>query len=149
MTQRRSRADRVADTVARLEREDNVWLATASFEGVPHAVPFSLWWSGERIAVATPADSPTVRNIVATGRTRAMLEDTADVVIIDGIPHVESYDDVPADIATPFVERVGWDPGAEPGEWSMIWLTPMRVLAWNSIDEHDGRTIMSDGVWAT
>jgi hypothetical protein len=149
MPEPRRRRQRVIDTLDRLEREDDIWLATASLDGVPHAVPFSLWWSGEEIGIATPTASVTVRNIAATGRVRAMLGDTGDVVIVDGEPRIDPYADVDADVAAAFVRRVGWDPGSEPGEWSLVRITPTRVLAWNSIEETDGRTIMSNGAWAT
>src|SRR5262245_59614494 len=50
----RTRAERRADALRRLETDENVWVSTAGVDGSPHLVPLSLAWDGSRILVATP-----------------------------------------------------------------------------------------------
>lgn len=144
----RTSVARVADVIARLERDANVWIATAA-GGVPHLVPLSLAWDGARILLATPSGSPTVRNAVGSGSARLALDSTDDVVIIDGTVEVRPFREAGGDVVAHYVGRVGWDPSDEPGEWSLLIVSPRTVRAWNSVDEIEGRTIMSEGAWAS
>src|SRR4030088_467563 len=55
----------------RLTHDIDVWVASASAGGAPYLVPLSFDWDGEALLVATPADSPTGRNLAATRTVRA------------------------------------------------------------------------------
>lgn len=143
----RSRAERRRETTQRLNAEANVWVSTAGPDGTPHLVPLSLAWDGTRLLVATPTNTPTVRNAAATGRARAALESTSDVVVIDAEAEVVPLSDADADTVATYVQGVGWDPRREGGQWSLVVLTPRRIQAWNGPSEIDGRTIMRDDVW--
>ena len=143
----RSSQQRQTDAVGRLASDPNVWIATASPLGIPHLVPLSLAWIDDRIVVSTPTDTPTVRNAVATGRVRAALDSAADVVVIDCEVREISLAEADAELLATYVARVGWDPRQEPGEWSLLLLTPMRVQAWNGVPEIEQRTIMKRGIW--
>jgi len=79
----RSRVQRRRDTEQRLTRDVDVWVASASADGVPYLVPLSFDWDGEALLVATPADSPTGRNLAATRTVRLGLGLTRDVSMID------------------------------------------------------------------
>ena len=50
----------------------------------PYLVPLSFDWDGEALPVATPADSPTGRNLAATRSARLGHDRTRDVSMIDG-----------------------------------------------------------------
>lgn len=143
----RSAAQRQADALGRLERDANVWIATASADGRPHLVPLSLAWDGERILVATPSATPTARNAAATGMCKASLDSADDVVLIDADVEVIDFASVDPETATRYVERVGWNPADEPGAWSLLIVTPRTVRAWNGVGETVGRTIMRHGRW--
>lgn len=145
----RTSSQRVTDALRRFEAEPNVWIATASMAGEPHLIPLSLAWLNDTIVVATPTDSPTVRNAVASGRARATLDSADDVVIIDADVHVEDIDSVESSVLQDYIGRVGWDPRQNPGRWSMLTLSPTRVQAWNGVNEIKGRTIMRGGAWAS
>lgn len=114
---------------------------------MPHLVPLSLAWDGAAILVATPANTLTARNASVSGRLRASLQDADDVVVLDTSVVVMTFADVDEPTAAAYVERVGWDPREEVGEWWLLVLTPTRVQAWNGIHEDNGRTIMRDGRW--
>ena len=144
----RSPSRRRADAVHRLQTDPDVWVATSSAGGLPHLVPLSLAWDGDHVLVATPSHTVTVRNAVASGTVRAALDSASDVVIVDATVEVLDFDSVDPHTAASYVGRVGWDPRDEPGEWSLLVLTPTRVLAWRGVAEIEDRTIMRDGVWA-
>jgi hypothetical protein len=143
----RTAGERINHAIERLEREPNVWVATASADAVPHLVPLSLAWINDRVVVATGATTPTVRNLLSSGHARLTLDSADDVVIIEATATVTDL--AAADSATlaAYIERVGWNPGAESGEWSLIELTPRRAQAWIGPAEIAGRTIMRDGIW--
>lgn len=45
------------------------------------------------------------------------------------------------------VERVGWNPADESGDWSMLIITPVTVRSWNDVGETEGRVVMRNGSW--
>lgn len=143
----RSTADRITDARQRLQSDTNVWLATASPDGLPHLVPFSLGWDGANIQITTQRNTVTARNVMATGRARASLDDADDVVILDGPARVQPIEEVDGGVLAEFVQRLGWDPAYNGDDWVLITLTPDRVLSWNSLDEGEGRVIMRTGAW--
>jgi hypothetical protein len=145
----RSTETRIADTIRRLESEPDVWIATASADGVPHLIPLSLAWDGSRILLATPPDSPTARNIAATEWARASLADTDDVVIVVASAAATPFEQTPGDVVEFFVEAAGWDPRREDGQWSLLTLTPETIHAWHGEPELLGRTIMRHGEWVS
>ena len=61
-------AQRIADARHRLENDVDAWVASADPEsGVPYLVPLSFLWDGATLLFATPASSPTGRNLSASG----------------------------------------------------------------------------------
>jgi len=131
----RSTAERTAHRRTRLNNDHNVWIATASPDGLPHLVPLSLAWFDDTIVVATPSDTPTARNAIATGRARAALDSADDVVIIDTVAEVVAFDTAEQSLTSRYIKRVGWDPSDNPGAWSLLVLTPRRAHAWNGPGE--------------
>lgn len=143
----RNTARRQADAQRRLEREANVWIATASSAGVPHLVPLSLGWNGTQILVATPGDTPTARNARESGVLKASLDDADDVVLIDATVDVVDFATADEALVDSYVERVGWNPADETGEWVLLIVAPRTVRSWNGVGETAGRVIMRDGAW--
>ena len=125
----------------------NVWVATGSSDGVPHLVPLSLAWDGNRALVVTRSDTPTAQNAAASGRARLALDSTEDVVMFDAEATVLSISDVGEDEVDCYVRGSGWDPRAATGDWSMLFCSPTCMQVWNSVDETRGRTIMREGTW--
>ncbi|MGX1274231.1 pyridoxamine 5'-phosphate oxidase family protein [Streptomyces phaeoluteigriseus] len=146
----RPRALRRRDTEHRLTHDVDVWVATASADGVPHMVPLSFDWDGETLLMATPAGSPTGRNLAARGTVRLGLGPTRDVSVIDGDVEVLELDALPREPADRFAARTGFDPRtpattSTPYRWFRV--TPRRVQAWREADELAGRELMRDGDW--
>jgi hypothetical protein len=143
----RSRAERRRDTEHRLAHDVDVWVASASVDGVPYLVPLSFDWDGAALLVATPADSPTGRNLAATNNVRLGLGPTRDVTMIDGDVEVLEMDALPREQADRFAERSGFDPRELDTPYRWFRILPRRMQAWREVDELAERTLMRDGRW--
>jgi nitroimidazol reductase NimA-like FMN-containing flavoprotein (pyridoxamine 5'-phosphate oxidase superfamily) len=138
----RSTEERRRDTLARLEHDVDLWMATAD-GGTPYLVPLSFRWDGSTLLVATPASSPTGRNLASTGKVRLALGVTRDVVLVEGDVAVVEPADGEADA---FAAKTGFEPRDSPG-YRYFRVAPRRVQAWREVDELAGRDLMRDGVW--
>ncbi|MFJ8540744.1 pyridoxamine 5'-phosphate oxidase family protein [Streptomyces sp. NPDC093586] len=143
----RSRARRREDTEHRLAHDVDVWVASASADGVPYLVPLSFDWDGEALLAATPADSPTGRNLAATRVARLALGHTRDVTVIDADVEVLDIDALPPRRGDRFAARTGFDPRASATPYRWFRLVPRRVQAWREENELTGRALMRDGHW--
>jgi len=94
-TDPRTRTERRRDTEHRLTHDIDLWVASASADGAPYLVPLSFDWDGDALLVATPTDSPTGRNLAATGTARLALGHTRDVSMIEGDVEVLEIDALP------------------------------------------------------
>ncbi len=143
----RSRGQRRHDTEHRLAHDVDAWVASASADGVPYLVPLSFDWDGEALLVATPADSPTGRNLAATRAVRLGLGPTRDVSMIEGEVEVLEMGELPRERGDRFAARTGFDPRelAAPYRWFRI--SPRRIQAWREVNELPGRELMRDGRW--
>ena len=147
MTASRDARTRKTDTLAMLATpEVDVWVATASAAGVPHLVPLSLAWVGERAVVAVEPSSVTARNVTESGIARLAVGPTRDVVMIDA--ELDRVVDVPDDpaLGEAYAAQADWDPRSSDG-YAFLVLRPARVQAWREADEITGRTLMRDGRW--
>lgn len=142
----RTGPERTADTMARLEHDEDIWVATA-LDGNPHLVPMSFAWDGHRVIVATPAGSPTARNAVGGGRLKLALGPTRDVTIFDADVAVVACTQADPVVAQGFEDRLGWDPRAEAVPHVFLLATLRTARAWRTVAELDSRTIMRTGVW--
>lgn len=62
-------------------------MSTADGAGeTPYLIPLSFLWDGTTLLLATPAASPTGRNLRATGKVRLGIGPTRDVVLVEEPP---------------------------------------------------------------
>jgi hypothetical protein len=141
----RSREQRTADALHRLETDVDVWVATAATDGTPYLVPLSFDWDGRSLVVATVRDSPTGRNLRETATARLALGTTRDVVMVEATAEPADLDTEQADA---FARRTGFDPRELAG-YAFTRLRPVRVQAWRESNELAGRVLMRDGEWVT
>ena len=146
-TDPRSRSERRRDTEHRLIHDIDVWVASASADGAPYLVPLSFDWDGEALLIATPADSPTGRNLAATRFVRLGLGHTRDVSMIEGEVEVVEIDALPAQAGDRFAARAGFDPRAEAAPYRWFRISPRRIQAWREANELRDRELMRDGRW--
>ncbi|GAA2651296.1 pyridoxamine 5'-phosphate oxidase family protein [Streptomyces vastus] len=140
-------AQRRRDTEHQLTDDVDVWVASASADGAPYLVPLSFDWDGDALLVATPAKSPTGRNLAATRTARLGLGHTRDVSMIDGEVEVLEIDALPQQQADRFAARTGFDPRALTTPYRWFRITPRRIQAWREENELRHRELMRDGRW--
>ena len=143
----RSRAQRRRDTEHRLSHDIDVWVASASADGVPYLVPLSFDWDGEVILVSTPTGSPTGRNLAANRTIRLALGHTRDVSMIEGDVDVLDIGALPQKRGDSFAARAGFDPRALDTSYRWFRIHPRRIQAWREVDELAERELMRDGRW--
>ena len=145
----RAREGRRQDTLDRLDRDVDVWVATADAAGgVPYLTPLSFLWDGSTLLLSTPAASPTGRNLRASGRVRLGLGLTRDVTLIEGtVQETIPAADVPTELGDDFAAKTGFDPRAEGGGYVYFRIRPSRIQAWREANELSGRDLMRDGEW--
>jgi hypothetical protein len=143
----RSRGQRRRDTDHRLTHDVDLWVATASADGAPYMVPLSFDWDGDALLLATPAGSPTARNLAATGAVRLGLGHTRDVVLVEGDVEVLEIDALPQERGNRFAAHAGFDPRTQDTPYRWFRITPRRILAWREVNELPDRELMRDGRW--
>lgn len=148
MAQLRSTAQRKTDVVSMLQKNSDLWLATASRSGKPHLIAASSWWDGSLVVIATTSKSRTARNLESTGIGRLALGAPDDVVLID----VQLADSTAVASAKPemkagFVAAAGWDPADEGDDWKFFRLRPLQIQAYRGYGELQGREVMRNSQW--
>jgi hypothetical protein len=142
----RTPQQRKADVLGRLDGDVDTWVATADPEtGAPYLVPLSFLWDGSTLLIATPATSPTARNLRATGRTRLGLGLSRDVIMIDGSVE-ELTGGVTDEAGDAFAAKTEFDPRKLAG-YRYFRIRPQRLQAWREVNELQGRDLMRDGAW--
>ncbi|MFJ9626712.1 pyridoxamine 5'-phosphate oxidase family protein [Streptomyces sp. NPDC101175] len=135
------------DVLARLERESDIWVASADAGGLPCLVPLWFVWDGLAVWLCTRPTNPTGRNLRDGRRTRLALPDSRDVVLVDGEATAFTAEDVPAAAADAFGTKYGWDPREERAPYAFFRVRPLAVQAWHEVRELPQRHLMRDGAW--
>ncbi|MEU9627289.1 pyridoxamine 5'-phosphate oxidase family protein [Streptomyces luteogriseus] len=144
----RSAEQRKKDTLHRLDHDVDAWVATADgASGTPYLVPLSFLWNGSYLLFATPASSPTGRNLAASGRARVGIGPTRDVVLVEGGVETVQPGELTEQDAELFAAKTGFDPRRLATPYLYFRVVPRRVQAWREADELDGRELMRDGRW--
>src|ERR1044072_5001678 len=105
----RTPRQRKQDALHRLEHDVDAWVATAhEGSGVPYLVPLSFLWDGSTLLIATPATSPTGRNLQATGKVRLGIGPTRDLVLIEGTAYVLAAAELTKEIGDAFAVKTGF-----------------------------------------
>jgi hypothetical protein len=144
----RSPQQRRRDTLDRLERDVDAWVATADATGgTPYLVPLSFLWDDGTLLIATPSSSPTGRNLQATGKVRLGIGPTRDLVLIEGtVARVLPASEVPDELGDAFAAKTGFDPRQLSG-YRYFRIHPQRLQAWREANELEDRELMAGGRW--
>ena len=134
----RSTAQRVDDTLRRLERDVDAWVATASAEGEPCMVPLSFLWDGATLLFSTAPGNPTARNLAAGGRARVGIGETRDVVLMECDVEPLPAAGMAPEVVDAFAAKTGFRPGPR---YVYLRMTPLWVQAWREVDELAGRDL--------
>ena len=138
----RSLTERTRDALRRLDHDEDAWVATAGAAG-PYLVPMSFLWDGATLLFATPASSPTGRNVRDDGGVRVAVGPTRDLLMIDGTAEAAEVSEADGDA---FAAKTGFEPRRLDG-YLYFRVRPSRIQAWREANEIPGRTIMRDGAW--
>jgi len=143
----RDTATRKADVLAALEKQHDLWLASADVAGRPHLIAVSAWWDGTDLIIATTGSSKTARNLAMNPAARVARGAPADAIVIDAQMIESRAVEDSAELAGGFAAAVGWDP-REVGEgWIFFRLRPNRIQAFRGYDEIEGRDVMLRSRW--
>ena len=143
----RSGQQRKQDTLRRLERDVDAWIATASLDGTPYLVPLSFLWDGATILISTPVASPTSRNLQAAGKVRVGVGPTRDLVLIEGTVDALEDSEISDELGDAFADKTGFDPRQLMTPYCYFRIHPQRIQAWREANELDGRELMRDRRW--
>ncbi|MDG9724538.1 MULTISPECIES: pyridoxamine 5'-phosphate oxidase family protein [unclassified Streptomyces] len=138
---------RKQDVLDRLEREEDIWVATADADGLPCMVPLWFVWHGESVWLCTRLTNPTGRNLRDGARARLAFGHTRDVALIDGEVETFGPREAPAAAAEAFLAKTGWDPREDSASYAWFRVRPLAVQAWHEVHELKERHLMRDGVW--
>jgi general stress protein 26 len=142
----RDRAQRIRDVQRLLVSEIDAWVATSGENGEPYLIPLSFVWTGDKIIMATPENSATVRNLRSSGRARVAIGPTRDVVMIDA--RCELTRPSPEDpLWAVHANQAGFDARDLVPEYLLLVLTPEEIQTWRNPAELPGRTVFRDGAW--
>jgi hypothetical protein len=142
----RSRAQRRADTLAKLRRDVDLWVASADERGNAYLVPLSYYWDGSALTIATPRSSRTAVNLVRARWARVALGPTRDVVIVEGPVEAIPIGTDPR-LEDAHARATGFDPRTLAGEYVYLRIAPRSIQAWREANELAGRQLMRDGEW--
>ena len=142
----RTRSQRRVDTLAKLNREVDLWVASADDAGAAYLVPLSYYWDGEALTIATPRASRTATNLVRAGWARVALGPTRDVVIVEGpVQAIPIGADTRLEGA--HAQATGFDPRTLAEEYVYLQVTPHNIQAWREANELENRQLMRHGKW--
>jgi len=130
-----------------LEKQHDVWLATADVAGRPHLIAVSAWWDGADLLVATTGASKTARNLAMNPIVRVARGAPSDAIVIDAQMIDSRAVEDSADLAGGFAAAVGWDPREAGGGWMFFRLRPNRIQAFRGYDEIEDRDVMVRSRW--
>ncbi|MEU9916707.1 pyridoxamine 5'-phosphate oxidase family protein [Streptomyces sp. NPDC051001] len=143
----RDAEERKRHVLDRLDRESDIWVASADDDGLPCMVPLWFVWHAEAVWLATRLTNPTGRNLRDGRRARLALADTRDVVLVDGSVETHTLQEVPPAAAGAFLAKHGWDPREDGPPYAFFEVRPYAVQAWHEVRELPKRHIMRDGEW--
>jgi len=143
----RDTATRKADVLAALEKQHDLWLASADVAGRPHLIAVSAWWDGTDLVIATTGSSKTARNLAMNPAARVARGAPADAIVIDAQMIESRAVEDSAELAGGFAAAVGWDPREMGGGWMFFRLRPTRVQAFRGYDEIEDRDVMVRSRW--
>ncbi len=138
---------RKADTLAALEKQKDVWLATADPAGHPHLIAASAWWDGSQLVVATRAGTKTARNMEMNPTVRVARGAPSDAIVIEAQMIESRVAKEAPDLSAGFAAACGWDPREEGDGWTFFRLRPTRIQAFRGYEEVQGRDVMIRSEW--
>ena len=122
---------RLAAAVPRLEREQNIWIATTRPNGRPHLVPIWFVWRDGKVWICTPRASQKIKNLAQNAHIALALEDGLNPVIFEGTAAVRREPPWPDELAPLFEKKYDWDFRTDDSaDYILVEITPERMIHW-------------------
>ena len=118
-------------TEQRLVAARNYWLATASAEAVPHAMPVWGVWREGCFLFSTGPQTRKARNLAGNPRAVVHLESGAQVVIVEGVVReILALNEIEAFVAE-YNPKYRWNfTAADLGSGGLFEVRPVKAFAW-------------------
>lgn len=116
--------------VERLEREQNIWLATCRPNGRPHLAPIWFVWLDSKFYISTALESVKAKNMLNNPRASAALENGNQPVIAECTTRLVDRP-YPESVVEAFFKKYEWDIHKDAVYNDVFELTPMKWLIWN------------------
>jgi hypothetical protein len=142
----RTKPQRKADVLARLQSDVDLWVASADATGDTYLIPLSYYWDGATLTLSTPRASRTAVNLIRAGSARVALGLTRDVVLVEGTVEALTLGTDP-EMEEAHAQAAGFDPRTLEDEYVYLRITPRAIQAWREVNELAGRWVMRDGGW--
>lgn len=117
--------------LARLEREQTIWLASVRPDGRPHLVPLWFVWEAGAIFLCVQPDSVKVRNIAQNARVALALESGGTPLIVEGEAALLPAP-WPAGVVAAFQRKYNWDISSDSDYGTLIAVIPRKWMIWES-----------------
>lgn len=126
--------------IARLHREQIVWLATVRPEGRPHLVPIWHVWHQDRLYISTGPHSVKMRNLRHQPRVALSLQNAMDAVLVEGT--ARPAPELDGELAPHFVQKFDWDFREDAEYGGLVQITPTKILAWQGSSREEARQLL-------
>ena len=116
-----------AATAARLESEQNIWLASIRPTGRPHLVPLWFVWAGGCIYLCVASNSVKMRNLATNPAVSLALESGNAPVVIEGRATLLAPP-WPEEVVLGFQRKYDWTITTDTEYDALVAVTPQRWL---------------------
>jgi hypothetical protein len=113
----------------KLEKQQNIWIASVKPGGLPHLVPVWFVWLTGKIYIGTDPKSVKARNLRINPRAALALEDGGSPVICEGSAR-EVLPPWSEDLLAAFMGKYEWDLTKESQYYNVWEITPEKWLVW-------------------
>jgi hypothetical protein len=117
------------EIIARLNKEENIWLASVRPNSKPHLVPVWFIWNDETLFICISSESVKFKNISQNAQVSISLEDGNTPVICEGLSERITRP-WSANIVKQFKIKYDWNIETDQEYNQLISISPQKWLYW-------------------
>ena len=115
----------------RLVAARNYWVATASSDGIPHAMPVWGIWLDDRFLFSTGPRTRKARYIIENPRAIVHLESGSQLVVVEGVARQVSDESVIEDFLSAYNPKYNWNFTSDDlRSGGLFEVQPRKAFAW-------------------
>lgn len=119
--------DPPAATLARLEGDQYIWLASIRPDGRPHLVPLWFVWAGGNIYLCIAGSSVKARNMVVAPTVALALESADAPIVVEGRATLLPQP-WPDEVVCGFAQKYDWSITTDAEYDTLVAVTPRKWL---------------------